>query len=468
MTQAAIALGVALVVGTGVAAWRGALLPACLGFLVIACGFGYSLVSFEAGGLTLTLDRLALVALLGGYALRRARGGIEDRWPSGGELALGLLLAYLGVQALLARPATLPDSAPAAWRLVAGYGIPSAVYWVARESRAGAPGAARTAAVLGGLGAYLAATGLLEVAGLSGLVFPPQSADPALGLHFGRARGPMLHSVSFGTYVAVGGVAAWAALSDRGRRARKLAALSLPLFASAAFFSYTRSVWLGALSGWGTAGLLTLPRPPRRALVAAAAVVVLVSPLVLPKALSFQRGAETPSMTETSARMRAGLAFVSWRMFLDRPVLGSGFGSFPSAKLPYLEDGPEWLRLEELRPLGHHNHFLSLLTETGVVGLGLFLAVLASWVRTGWRLCRLAGAPPALRSHGVLQLSALVVVFWQWSFHELSHSPLDHGLLFLLAGVGASLGSTRAASSGAQAGPASPGAAPGSRAAPAA
>ena len=39
---------------------------------------------------------------------------------------------------------------------------------------------------------------LLEMAKLWGLVFPRFIGDPTIGIHFGRARGPMLQSVRLG------------------------------------------------------------------------------------------------------------------------------------------------------------------------------------------------------------------------------------------------------------------------------
>ena len=86
--------------------------------------------------------------------------------------------------------------------------------------------------------------------------------------------------------------------------------------------------------------------------------------------------------------MRESFAYVSWQMFWDRPIWGCGFGHFYEEKLPYLSDRRTPLKLEEIRDYIHHNTYLSLLTETGVIGLGLFLAVLACWIRVGWQLTR--------------------------------------------------------------------------------
>ena len=52
-------------------------------------------------------------------------------------------------------------------------------------------------------GVYLGFTAVCEIAQLWSLVFPKYIADPKIGLHFGRARGPMVHGVSFGHYQGV-------------------------------------------------------------------------------------------------------------------------------------------------------------------------------------------------------------------------------------------------------------------------
>ncbi len=101
-----------------------------------------------------------------------------------------------------------------------------------------------------------------------------------------------------------------------------------------------------------------------------------------------------------SVELRGEMAYVSWKMFLDHPLLGVGFDQFFKAKLPYLADRSTSLHLEATRDQVHHNTFLSLLTESGLVGLGLMLAVLALWGRTAWRLARDQGLPDWARAQG--------------------------------------------------------------------
>jgi len=62
-------------------------------------------------------------------------------------------------------------------------------------------------------------------------------------------------------------------------------------------------------------------------------------------------------------------------MFLDRPLLGVGFGQLLEAKKAYLADRSTDLNLEATRDYIHHNGFLSILTETGLIGVAIYLAL---------------------------------------------------------------------------------------------
>ena len=130
-------------------------------------------------------------------------------------------------------------------------------------------------------------------------------------------------------------------------------------------------------------------------------------------------------------------------MFWDRPIWGCGFGHFYEEKLPYLSDRRTPLKLEEIRDYIHHNTYLSLLTETGVIGLGLFLAVLGCWIRS--RLATDARRPTrrGCEAHGVLLLGALATYGTQMMFHELSYTAIDNSLIFILAGLANGLAADR-------------------------
>jgi O-antigen ligase len=209
----------------------------------------------------------------------------------------------------------------------------------------------------------------------------------------------------------------------------------MPLMLAAVYFSYTRSVWMGA--GLGLMVVLGLSlrgawRPLVLGGMVTAALLLAVSRM--DQLVSFQRE-QSAADTGKSVDMRGSFAYVSWKMFLDRPLLGFGFGRFPEAKLAYLSDRSTGLDLESIRPFVHHNTFLSVLTEAGLVGMVLYVAVLIGWGHAAWALCRNPKVPGWVRSQGVLLLGVLAVYVCQAAFHELTYSPIENTLLFLMAGI---------------------------------
>ena len=334
------------------------------------------------------------------------------------------------------------------FRLVAGYMTPFAIYWIARQSPLNRSSFSLIQGTLTCLGVYLAVTGLLEIAGQWWAVFPTHIADPQIGRHFGRARGPMVHSVSFGLHVGVCLFAAWMWRWRFGRAGQLAIVALMPLLLAGIYFSYTRSVWMGVGLGLLIVLGLTLRgcwRPLVLGGMVSAAVVLAATRM--DKLVSFEREYEA-ACTGKSVELRGAFAYISWKMFLDRPLSGVGFGRFPEAKLPYLADRSTQLNLEATRALAHHSGFLSVLTETGLIGFALYMAVLAGWARAGWRLCRNATVPDWARAQGVLLLGVLGAYVCQAAFHELSYTPIDNALVFLLAGVTVGLQAAMAPASG--------------------
>jgi O-antigen ligase len=144
---------------------------------------------------------------------------------------------------------------------------------------------------------------------------------------------------------------------------------------------------------------------------------------------------DSDASAEHSVYQRASFAYVSMRMFADAPVFGCGFGRFYDLKQPYLADRSQQLELESLRLLDHHNTFLSVLTETGLVGFLLFTALLLGWTRAAWRLVRDSASGSWQQSQGLLALATVIAYVASAMFHDLTLSPTDHWQLFLMAGV---------------------------------
>ncbi|HEV3021507.1 MAG TPA: hypothetical protein VGX76_03545, partial [Pirellulales bacterium] len=105
----------------------------------------------------------------------------------------------------------------------------------------------------------------------------------------------------------------------------------------------------------------------------------------------------------------------------------------------YLADRSTDLPLEKARRYVQHNTFLSLLAETGIVGAGLFIALLIVWGRGAWRLWRAPDAPLWVRQQGLLFFALLGGYLPNAMFHDLAIIPMVNMLLFFLAGVTESL-----------------------------
>jgi len=418
---------------------RGSLLAGCLAVLGVAAVFGYEFLRFELGPVPLTFDRILLPVLVAAYVVQRWLGRVR---PAPLARADVILLAFLGLLAVsgcvagwgINKTGLAGDAEPLV-RLVLGYLIPFSLYWIARGARADESQLTMVHAALACLGVYLGVTGLLEISHQWWAVFPRYIADPEAGIHFGRARGPMVQAVRYGLWLGVCLLAAWA-WRPRLRRPGQLVLIALtPVMLAALYFSYTRSVWLGAAAGIAIVLGFTLRGAWRPLVLGGVATAgLLVAMLGANDLIGFERE-QSAEATRHSAGLRGSFAYVSWQMFLDRPLLGFGFGQFPEAKLPYLADRNTELDLESTRNLVHHNHFLSVLTETGLVGFALFLAVLACWAHTAWKIARRPDAPPAAKAQAVLLLGAMAIWAAQMAFHEMSYSVVDNSLVFFLAGV---------------------------------
>ena len=149
------------------------------------------------------------------------------------------------------------DQVPILPHLFEGYLLPVILYWIAKSSKLTEKTANQLLVVFGLFGIYLALTSIFEVAGMWSLVYPKYIADPTLGIHFGRARGPFLQSVRLGMYLLMGLGAVWVPLIHRGvwGRGGRLLGFGLAMLFLIATYRYLYSQCL--------AGADSLRRHPR-------------------------------------------------------------------------------------------------------------------------------------------------------------------------------------------------------------
>jgi O-antigen ligase len=81
---------------------------------------------------------------------------------------------------------------------------------------------------------------------------------------------------------------------------------------------------------------------------------------------------------------------VGWRVVEDHPVIGVGAGNFTEVSTRYVLEPGTVFRTDRVidSPGGVHNSYLQLLSETGVIGLALYLAILLSSLAAGLRAAR--------------------------------------------------------------------------------
>jgi O-antigen ligase len=172
-------------------------------------------------------------------------------------------------------------------------------------------------------------------------------------------------------------IAIWLSWTISRRRTFTILLSGLSLFAL--FVTGSRGAWLGAAAGlaiavllaWRASGLpvrsIASTTARRIGLIATGIVVLVLSPLVVPRMLSGDAG-------------RIELWSAAWSMFTSSPVVGVGPGAWPDlrASTPISDDNFAVLATS-------HNSILQILTDTGVIGALAALWMVVAIARIGWR-----------------------------------------------------------------------------------
>lgn len=375
--------------------------------------------------LPIPLDRLAIAAGIGA-ALVRSR--TEDAAPkvrirSVHWLMLALILYAIGSAAW---SGTLNSHGPL-FALLDRLGlVPFLLYLVAPVAFHSTHQRRILAVGLLALGAYLGLITLFEAVHLRSLVIPHYILNPDLGIHSERGRGPFLEAGANGLALFACLAASAVTLSWwRDWRMRTFALGVMVLCAAGIVFTLTRQTWVGA--GGGVICAMLAERRLRAWLPAAAAgaAVVVLAALAFVPGLSQSASSRTSDQSPVWDRLNSDAAAL--RMVQARPAFGFGWGEFGQASIPYY-------RLAATYPLTSvgdaHNMPLSNAAELGLVGMGLWLAIL---------IVALGGAALKPRSDEIepwrIGLIALIVAwFIQCNFTPLDYA-FDNYVIWLWAGL---------------------------------
>lgn len=429
----------------GAYARRGSLWVGCAGFIALGYVLAPTLWTMHAGPIPLTIDRLLLAGLGAAFLWKWRQGELALRHVSAADWLLLAAIGYFTLRCAMTPPPP-PDGSSVKpwWRLIAAFWTPAALFVAARTANDGERPWRVMLWILAGLGGFLALTAFAEIGKQWWAVFPRYIANPELGTHFGRARGPALNSASLGVMLTVCFWAAWMLWPGLSRARQALTGGLLLAIAGGVYFTYTRSTWIGLAAGLAVIPLIQLPQW-RMALVILLLLGGSIGAVAFGEKVTNLGRKDTDGSAEHSVYQRASFVFVSMRMWRDAPLLGCGFGRYYDLKMPYLSDRSQQLELESLRNLDHHNTLLSILVETGIVGVTLFVGLIAAWFRMAWQLYRADDLPAWERSQGLFQLAVLINYVSSALFHDLTLLPTEHWPLFLTAGVSSALLARRAA-----------------------
>jgi O-antigen ligase len=408
-------------------------------FLIMTSVFPPEFAKVDVGGLSLTADRLWLGILLAQFVLDFFSGRVQVRSLTGNDLWMFLFVTWLILRTIVTPIGKeLPGQPSTVMHLINGYLTPVLLFVLIRNSSLKPKDLWPAVGLILIFGVYLSVTAVLEIAKQWSLVFPQFIGDPKLGIHFGRARGPMLQSVRLGMCLNFCLATLWAMplwIYARERWAWLLAIGLTPLYSLAILLTYTRSIWMGAAAILVIL-LATLLRGKVR-MISLGSLVVFGSMAVLivgPSLVAFKREYGEAETLE-STKMRGAFAYVSIQMFKDKPLMGFGFNQFQVYNRPYLDDRTTKIRLESIRGYVHHNSYLSLVVDLGLIGFVLFVVASLSMIRNAWTLWMHPMTSDYGRSAAILGFCMAAVHAIQMAFHEVSFSSIEYTILMFSMGL---------------------------------
>lgn len=409
---------------------RAGLIGGLLVTILAGSCFGHPFFNWSA----VTIDRLLLAVVVSLYFAQRAFLGLRSRSITKSDIVLTSFIACL-VGSTFAHNWRYDGGQPVAF-LLFFYLMPFAMYWVGSRCEITERAHHWILGVFAGFGAYLSLTAVCEVLGQYSIVFPRYISSPEVLEFFGRARGPFLNPIGNGMYLTAALIATlmcWPFVQPRYRRA--VAGLAA-LICLGAFCTLTRSVWLGA--GVATLGMAiaVVPKAHRfRVILLAGIAGGLFFSLAGDRLVAFKRDKYlTSKETAESAKLRPILAAFAYEMFRDQPLTGVGLRQYQRHNIEYLTARSFDVPMNKGKEYVQHNVFLSLLVETGLVGLTLFVLVLGIWMVNGWRLWNDCELPLWRRQLGLFTLLLIAAYVANGMFHEMSLIPKLNWLIFLLAG----------------------------------
>jgi len=222
-----------------------------------------------------------------------------------------------------------------------------------------------------------------------------------------RASGPSLDANRYAQILIVLLPLGWCLIRSEPAIVARVAGAGCALFIlGGVLLTYSRGAFVGIIAMLGFMGIVRLVTV--RQIVVMGATVILSITLLSPGYLGRMGGllgiealvdpaAKSAAALDPVERNRAAIMLAAWRVFLDHPILGVGPGHF--APLYVVNYGGEVYSVERLaaRHFRAHSMYLELAAETGILGLGAFMAIVISiLMRLMWARRRMEAIDPDL------------------------------------------------------------------------
>lgn len=210
-------------------------------------------------------------------------------------------------------------------------------------------------------------------------LWQPWAVDPRVPIRL-RTTALIGNPNDLGTYLTLPALAAFAAAIAWPRRKWMYGVAALLLVGIASAQSVTPVI--SALAGLFVMAVTSSTRRLRYATFGAVFALMVIAAVHPASRLRFLKLFESASLGRLPelTSMRIVPAATAWSMFLDRPFVGVGPGSFSAlymtAKLETDAAFPQWIRVGAEPFSQVHNDHLQLLAETGLPGYAIFIAAL--------------------------------------------------------------------------------------------
>lgn len=423
-----------------IAVWGLILLPKlrlvmlCTLVVVLGTFFGPDFFAIK-GPLLLSVDRMLFFAVFAFGASLVFRGDLTLPKLSTPDYLVGAMVVWYFIRSATAGEAPTGSNPIGTWLFYIF--IPSICYALVRVSNPNARDIQTVITVIIGIGVYIAIIGFFEARGWYSLVFPRYIGDPKVWEFLGRARGPMMNPSANGIVLTISlSFAVLRAYYGNRPQVMFYGFLSLVILVGV-YSTLTRGVWIGAVLAIVAMYWKLTPRWIKVLGMMSAIVFGSMAAMGMKEQLLNMKRDKNLSAEDSakSIELRPLLAIVAYEMFKDAPFFGHGFSVYLKASTNYIQRPGYDMPVEQALGYLQHNIFLSSAVDTGIIGLTIYVWLLARITRSAWRLGNHQRIDPVYRMVGLGMIGSMTGYFLGGMFQDVMLMPMIQLYLLFLSGI---------------------------------